>query len=67
VYLDHLGGDHGSHLDLRPWIREAGYAYFFGLVGVASAVAVSASVLFFAVVAIATLPGAVLFAIGRRL
>ena len=48
-------------------IREAGYAYFFGLVGVASAVAVSASVLFFAVVAIATLPGAALFAIGRRL
>jgi len=47
-------------------VREAGYAYFFGLVGVASAVAVSASLLFFAVVAIATLPGAAFFAIGRR-
>jgi uncharacterized protein (TIRG00374 family) len=46
-------------------VREASYAYFFGLAHVASATAVSASVLFFALVALATLPGALLFAIGR--
>lgn len=47
-------------------VREAGYVYFFGLAGVAPVVAASASVLFFAVVALATAPGAVFFAIGRR-
>jgi len=47
-------------------VREAGYAYFFGLAGVAPTVAVTASLLFFVVVAISTLPGAVLFAVARR-
>lgn len=47
-------------------VREAGYAYFFGLAGVAAATAVSASVLFFATVAVCTLPGALFFAVGRR-
>lgn len=47
-------------------VREAGYAYFFGLVGAGAAVAVTASVLFFVTVAVCTLPGAALFAAGRR-
>lgn len=47
-------------------VREAGYAYFFGLAGVPAAMAVTGSVLFFVIVAAATLPGALLFAIGRR-
>jgi len=47
-------------------VREAGYVYFFGLAGVASATAVTASLLFFVVVAACTLPGAALFAAGRR-
>jgi len=47
-------------------VREAGYAYFFALAGVSSALAVTASMLFFATVAVCTLPGAAFFAIGRR-
>lgn len=47
-------------------VREAGYAYFFAFAGVSSAVSVTASVLFFATVAACTLPGALLFAAGRR-
>ncbi|GAB4287516.1 MAG: lysylphosphatidylglycerol synthase transmembrane domain-containing protein [Coriobacteriia bacterium] len=47
-------------------VREAGYAYFFAFAGVGSAVAVTASVLFFVTVAVCTLPGAVFFAAGRR-
>lgn len=47
-------------------VREAGYAYFFSFVGVSSAVAVTASVLFFVTVAVCTLPGALFFAAGRR-
>jgi uncharacterized protein (TIRG00374 family) len=47
-------------------VREAAYAFFFGQAGVARADAVAASLLFFAVVAIASLPGAPLFALGRR-
>ncbi|MDO8915537.1 MAG: lysylphosphatidylglycerol synthase transmembrane domain-containing protein [Coriobacteriia bacterium] len=47
-------------------VREAGYAYFFALAGVAPATAVTASMLFFATVAVCTLPGAAFFAAGRR-
>lgn len=47
-------------------VREAGYAYFFALAGVSGSDAVTASLLFFAVVAVSSLPGAPLFAIGRR-
>lgn len=47
-------------------VREAGYAYFFGVVGVAKAAAVSSSLLFFALVAACTLPGAALFLTGRQ-
>lgn len=47
-------------------VREAGYAYFFGLAGVPAAAAVTASLLFFALVAVCTSPGAWLFAAGRR-
>ena len=47
-------------------VREAGYAYFFGIAGVPESQAVVASLLFFAVVAVSTAPGAVLFALGRR-
>ncbi|MBE0416787.1 MAG: flippase-like domain-containing protein [Coriobacteriia bacterium] len=46
-------------------VREAGYAYFFGLAGVPASIAVTGSVLFFLVVALSALPGAVLFALGR--
>jgi uncharacterized protein (TIRG00374 family) len=47
-------------------VREAAYAYFFGQAGVGRADAVAASLLFFVVVALASLPGAPLFALGRR-
>lgn len=47
-------------------IREAGYAYFFGLVGVGQSSAITSSLLFFALVALCTLPGAALFLQGRR-
>lgn len=47
-------------------VREAGYAYFFGLAGVPAGVAVAASLLFFVVVALTTLPGGLLFAVGRK-
>ena len=47
-------------------VREAGYAYFFGLAGVPENAAVSASILFFLVVAVSTMPGALFFAQGRR-
>lgn len=47
-------------------IREAGYAYFFGLAGVGAAVAVTASLMFFVFVAVGTLPGALFFALDRR-
>ncbi|RJQ56026.1 MAG: hypothetical protein C4521_01535 [Actinobacteria bacterium] len=47
-------------------VREAAYVYFFGTLGVAASQAVAASLLFFATVAIASLPGAVLFIAGRR-
>ncbi len=47
-------------------VRELGYAHFFALAGVAEGVAVTASLLFFATVAVSTLPGAALFATGRR-
>ncbi|MDF1542820.1 MAG: lysylphosphatidylglycerol synthase transmembrane domain-containing protein [Anaerosomatales bacterium] len=47
-------------------VREAGYAYFFGLAGVPASLAVTGSLLFFLFVAVATLPGAVLFALGGR-
>lgn len=46
-------------------VREAAYAYFFGLAGVAHGVAVAGSLLFFVVVALSTAPGAVLFAVNR--
>lgn len=47
-------------------VREAGYAYFFAFAGASSAASVTASVLFFATVAVCTLPGAVFFVMGRR-
>jgi uncharacterized protein (TIRG00374 family) len=47
-------------------VREAAYAYFFGGAGVSQADAVAASLLFFVVVGVASLPGAPLFALGRR-
>jgi uncharacterized protein (TIRG00374 family) len=47
-------------------VREAAYAYFFGQAGVAQADAVAASLLFFLVVGLASLPGAPLFALNRR-
>lgn len=47
-------------------VREAAYVYFFGQTGVAQADAVAASLLFFVVVALASLPGAPLFAMSRR-
>lgn len=47
-------------------VREAGYVYFFGLAGVPDAVAVTASLMFFATVAACTSPGALFFAAGRR-
>jgi uncharacterized protein (TIRG00374 family) len=49
-------------------VREAAYAWFFGQAGVAAEDAVAVSLLFFVVVAVASLPGAPLFALrrGRR-
>lgn len=47
-------------------VREAAYAYFFGQDGVGQADAVAASLLFFVVVGVSSLPGAPLFALGRR-
>jgi uncharacterized protein (TIRG00374 family) len=47
-------------------VREAAYAWFFGQAGVAPADAVAASLLFFVVVGLASLPGAPIFALGRR-
>jgi uncharacterized protein (TIRG00374 family) len=47
-------------------VREAAYVGFFGQAGVGRADAVLASLLFFLVVAVASLPGAPLFALGRR-
>lgn len=47
-------------------VREASYVYFFSALGIDAASAIAASLLFFAAVAIASLPGAVLFIVGRR-
>jgi glycosyltransferase 2 family protein len=47
-------------------VREAAYVYFFGQAGVSQADAVAASLLFFVVVGVASLPGAPLFALSRR-
>jgi uncharacterized protein (TIRG00374 family) len=47
-------------------VREAAYAWFFARDGVAEADAVAASLCFFLLVAAASLPGAPLFALGRR-
>lgn len=47
-------------------VREAAYVWFFGQAGVTPADAVAASLLFFAIVGIASLPGAPLFALTRR-
>lgn len=47
-------------------VREAAYVFFFGQVGVAQGDAVAASLLFFVVVGLASLPGAPLFALSRR-
>lgn len=47
-------------------VREAAYAYFFGQSGVAQADAIAASLLFFVIVGISSLPGAPLFALSRR-
>jgi glycosyltransferase 2 family protein len=46
-------------------VREAAYAWFFGQAGVGRADAVAVSLLFFALVALASLPGAPLFALER--
>ncbi len=47
-------------------VREAAYVYFFGQAGIAQADAVTASLVFFLVVGLASLPGAPLFALNRR-
>lgn len=47
-------------------VREAAYMYFFAQAGVPGPAAVAASFLFFALVAVASLPGAPLFALARR-
>jgi uncharacterized protein (TIRG00374 family) len=46
-------------------VREAAYVWFFGQAGVTAADAVAVSLLFFLVVALSSLPGAPLFALGR--
>jgi uncharacterized protein (TIRG00374 family) len=46
-------------------VREAAYAFFFAQAGVGPAESVAASLLFFAVVAVSSLPGAPLFVLGR--
>lgn len=47
-------------------VREAAYWYFFSQIGVSQLDAVTASLLFFVIVGIASLPGAPLFALRRR-
>ncbi len=47
-------------------VREAAYWYFFAQVGVSQADAVVTSLCFFVIVGIASLPGALFFAFGRR-
>lgn len=47
-------------------VREASYIFFFGQAGVPAPAAVAASLLFFALVAVASLPGAPLFALAKR-
>jgi uncharacterized protein (TIRG00374 family) len=47
-------------------VREAAYWYFFSQVGVGQAEAIAASLLFFVVVGICSLPGAPLFVFGRK-
>ena len=47
-------------------VREAAYVYFFAQVGVPAEEALLASLAFFVVVGLASLPGAPLFLIGRR-
>lgn len=47
-------------------VREAAYVYFFSRVGVDGSSAVAASLIFFVSVAVASLPGAVLFVLARR-
>lgn len=47
-------------------VREAAYWYFFAKVGVSQADAVVTSLCFFVIVGIASLPGAPLFAFGRK-
>lgn len=46
-------------------VREAAYWYFFSQAGVDQAAAVTASLLFFVIVGLASLPGAPLFALAR--
>lgn len=47
-------------------VREAAYAFFFGLVGVNAEVAVLVSLAFFVLVALTSVPGAFLFLAGRQ-
>jgi hypothetical protein len=47
-------------------VREAAYWYFFSQIGVGQAEAIAASLLFFIVVGICSLPGAPLFVFGRK-
>ncbi|ETD87293.1 lysylphosphatidylglycerol synthase transmembrane domain-containing protein [Rhodobacter capsulatus] len=47
-------------------VREAAYWVFFAQVGVSQAEAVTASLLFFFIVGLTSLPGAPLFVLGRR-
>jgi len=47
-------------------VREAAYVYFFAQVGVSPEEAILASLAFFLLVGLASLPGAPLFLIGRR-
>ena len=47
-------------------VREAAYAFFFGLVGVGAEAAVLVSLAFFVLVALTSLPGAFLFLHERR-
>jgi uncharacterized protein (TIRG00374 family) len=47
-------------------VREASYVFFFGQAGVSASAAVAASFLFFGTVAVASLPGAPVWALARR-
>jgi len=47
-------------------VPQASYAFFFGLSGAPEAVSVAVSFGFFVVIAVSTLPGAVLFMLARR-